>query len=259
MNPSICVVTALVGDLPYKRDAINNHKKYCIMHGYTYVCSEEPDPKCHPMWSKPELVLAQFERGFDFVFWLDGDSFFTNMEKRLEVFAEYEKDIVVAGDKNDIANTGHIFFRNSGWSRAFLAKWLLFRQPLPIGIYSKFREITTHFIFRVDGPYFNDQPPFNMLLAGADPTRQGEWYNFFNEVNLYSGNSRAKHMSELYAPICAANLERANSLVDEAIRPNVEVVVQSEMNSYPWTFKEGDFILHCVGDKGAYRDIMARV
>ena len=121
-NIKICVVTILIGDLSYKERAKINHQKYCDKHGYTYVCLEEPINDFHPMWMKPDFILSEFNNNHDYVFWMDGDSFFINMDISLKKFTDLNKDLVATGDENDVINTGHLFFKNSGWSLLFIKK-----------------------------------------------------------------------------------------------------------------------------------------
>lgn len=242
---SICVATLLIGDLSYKKIAKENHQKYCDKYGYTYVCVEEKLNNFHPMWMKPDLILKCFNDGYDYVLWMDGDSFFINMDIKLEKFIEKDVDFVATGDCNDIVNTGHMFLKNSDWSRKFIADWIGFRKPLPENALFLFEQVTTHFTIVGNQKLFNDQPPVNLLLGGACTEEVNKWFSIFNIVNFYSGNMYKKHGTE-YSPVISENIPRTQSLIEESMRSHVCIVPQCEMNSYPSTFKKGDFILHYV-------------
>jgi hypothetical protein len=244
----ICIVTILIGDLSYKEDARKNHEVYCKKHNYDYLCITEPLNDYHPMWMKPDVILLGLQRGYDYVFWMDGDSFFMNMDISLMKFVDLDMDLVATGDHNDIVNTGHLLFRNSDWSHKFMEEWKAFRKPLTPEIYEQFKQITTHFIYNSNSIYFNDQPPFNMLLAGASASKPNYWFEYFNAINLYENNSY-RLFDINYAPICKKNLERANGLIHQKFREYVKIVNQREMNSYSSNYRKGDFILHLVEDK----------
>lgn len=250
LKPSICIVTIMIGNLPYKNKSKENHKKYCDKYGYAYVCLEDKINDYHPMWMKPDLILRELKKGYDYVFWMDGDSFFVNMDISFDVFIKYSEDLIATGDENDIVNTGHLLFKNSNWSHEFIKKWIAFRQPINLSVFEKFKNITTHFYKEdVDNNILLcDQPPFNLLLGGADEKYQEDWFDIFNKVNLYSGNNHKIYGIE-YSPIKQENLERTNSLVCDSMKKHVRILEQCVMNSYPSTYKKGDFIIHFVTNK----------
>src|SRR5436190_7044920 len=128
MKP-ICVCTILIGDLPYKDAAKKNHREYCAHHSYAYICLERALNDYHPMWMKPDLILQVFSKKYEYVFFTDGDSFFINMDRALEDFI-CDKDLIASGDENDLINTGHLFFKNTAWSKSFIKHWIKFRRPL---------------------------------------------------------------------------------------------------------------------------------
>lgn len=261
-NPvrKICVVTVLIGDLGYKKIAKKNHQEYCDKHGYTYVCLEEKINDFHPMWMKPDLVLSQLKNGYDYVFWMDGDSFFANMNIKLEKFMCDNSDLIATGDLNDVVNAGHLLFKNSNWTLNFIEEWNKFRQPFLMDVYLKFSEVTTHFTTYNNNMYFADQPPVNLILGGATSDKMEEWFDIFNSINLYEGNKYKKYTSD-YSPINDDNLERTVSLICDKHRNHVKIVKQSEMNSYPDTVKKGDFIVHFVGTKNVQniQNVLTRI
>ena len=257
-KPTICIVTIMIGDLSYKNKAKENHKKYCDKYGYSYVCIEDKINDFHPMWMKPDLILRELNKGYDYVFWMDADSFFINMDISFDLFLKNKHDLITAGDENDIVNTGHLLFKNTEWSIKFIEKWLGFRKPLNQSVFEKFKNITTHFYIKEDCVFFNDQPPINLLLGGADEKYQEDWFDTFNKVNLYHGNKYRKHGIE-YSPTNKENLERCNSLISDSMKEHVCILEQSSMNSYPYTYKKGDFIIHFVTDKLNFNQILEQL
>jgi hypothetical protein len=257
-KPTICIVTIMIGDLCYKNKAKENHKKYCDKYGYSYICIEDKINDFHPMWMKPDLILRELKKGYDYVFWMDADSFFINMDMSFDSFLKNKHDLITAGDENDIVNTGHLLFKNTEWSIKFIEKWLGFRKPLNQSVFEKFKNITTHFYIKEDSVFLCDQPPVNLLLGGADEKYQENWFDTFNKVNLYYGNKYRKHGIE-YSPTNKENLERCNSLICDSMKEHVCILEQSSMNSYPYTYKKGDFIIHFVTDKLNFNQVLEKI
>jgi hypothetical protein len=174
---------------------------------------------------------------------MDGDSFFLNMDTKLEKFGELGVDFVATGDKNDMVNAGHLFFRNSEWTKKFLKNWKEFRTPMDSATYEQFKLITTHITLYKGQPSLLDQSPINILLAGGDPAKMSEWFSVFNKVNFWEGNPFRLH-DVTYSPLVKENLERTNSLLTEDMKKHVRIVEQRVMNSYRSNYQNGDFILH---------------
>jgi hypothetical protein len=80
-NTRICVVS---GRYPAtKFESHINHKAYCDRHGYTYVHCNWPTGATRPYFNKIRYLKA-YARYFDFVFWIDDDAFFMDMDKSLD-------------------------------------------------------------------------------------------------------------------------------------------------------------------------------
>lgn len=258
IQPRICIVTILIGNPPYKNKVKENHSKYCHKYGYSYVCLEDKINDFHPSWMKQELILSTFKEGYDYVFWMNGDSFFINMNISFDKFIEYPENFIATGDENDIINGSHLLFKNNEWSIKFIEKWIKFRQPLKQAVYEKFKNITTHFNEVNNNIIFNDQPPINLMLGGADENYQEDWFDIFNKVNLYNGNCLRKYNND-YSPINQNNLERTHSLICDDMKEHVRILEQSTMNSYPSTYKKGDFIIHFITNKTNFNEILEKI
>lgn len=244
----ICIVTLMIGPLPYKENAKKNHEKYCKKHGYTYKCIEKAEKNCHPAWMKPvvmERILNSNE--YDYVMWNDADSFFVNMDIRIEdLIWDPEADMIITGDANDVCNNGHIIMKNTEWSKQFLTKWKLFQILLPENVLSNFKKITTHFC---NQQMIGDQTAINIMFAGGDENNPNTWFDAFNRINLYKGNPFRVHKDPSYAPICRENLQKARLLICEKYRSHIQLIEQPLLNSYPSNIKPKDFVLHFVGHK----------
>ncbi|WP_338608578.1 hypothetical protein V6617_01385 [Pelagibacterium nitratireducens] len=80
-NAKICVVS---GRYPAtKFESYINHKAYCDRHGYGYVHCNWPTGASVPYFNKIRYLKA-YVGYFDYLFWIDDDAFFMDMEKSLD-------------------------------------------------------------------------------------------------------------------------------------------------------------------------------
>lgn len=263
----IRIISAWCGPMqPFAEAAKLNHERYAETHGYEYFLYDEiKNDLAEPGssfafrvgWAMPEMILDSFNSDADFVFWMDMDSFFTNMGKSLEDLTVLNKDLVFTGDHNDICNGGHLLFKNSNWSKNFLVKW----QEL-----SKIREPnlpTTHL-----SP--SGQPGCQIALVallGNFGANQSNFLNSFNQVNGWAGNTKRaiKRFRITHVPTTPRKLARVKRLVSPEIRSYVEIVEWRRLNSYHKSTKvsrrgiwrKGDPIVHLVaGSKDYFREFL---
>lgn len=62
-----------------------NHRAYCERHGYTYVHCGWPTRADNPYFNKIEY-LRHYAPNFDWIFWIDDDAFFMDLDAGLEQF-----------------------------------------------------------------------------------------------------------------------------------------------------------------------------
>jgi hypothetical protein len=83
----ICVLS---GRYPASRfESIYNHRAYCNRHGYTYIHCTWPSGQRNPYLNKLAYIREYFDF-FDFIFWIDDDAFFLDIEKPLSEFLPAE-------------------------------------------------------------------------------------------------------------------------------------------------------------------------
>jgi hypothetical protein len=76
----LCVLS---GRYPGSRFAsIYNHRAYCNRHKYTYIHCTWPTGQGNPYLNKLAYIREYFDF-FDFLFWIDDDAFFLDLEKPL--------------------------------------------------------------------------------------------------------------------------------------------------------------------------------
>lgn len=259
----IQIISAWCGPIqPFADAAMRNHRRYAKTHGYDYkvyqeilnnIAEPESSHAFQVGWAMPEMLLTSLNEGYDYVFWMDMDSYFTNMNITLDDILKEEKDLVFTGDHNDICNGGHLLFKNSAWSKEFLLKW----QRL-----SEVREkklATTHLT-----P--NGQPGCQIALVallGNFNVSQQDFAASFNRVNGWVGNPDRllKRFSRTHIPTTRKKIQKVKQLLSPEVREKVEIVKWRRLNSYHKSTKvrrsgrwrEGDPIIHLVaGTKEHY-------
>jgi len=141
----IVIVSIFAGPYDIDKDVWRqvsaNREEYAEMHGYGYVqfnglCTNRSDPlKLGDASWDALLALNDVQKRVDsnaWIFWMDPDSTFSDMNKRLEDFipregdGDAQKSLVITGDTNGF-NSGHFFVRANKWSEQFLIdSWSIF-------------------------------------------------------------------------------------------------------------------------------------
>ena len=103
--------------------SVHNKVDYTKRHGYElFVETKSLDGSRPHAWSKIKAVSKYLETGrFDWVMWMDCDSFFMNVNLRLEHVLDSAYDLIISED-GAMLNSGVFFIRNTAWSRAFLGR-----------------------------------------------------------------------------------------------------------------------------------------
>lgn len=245
MVSKILVISGHVSSADITPDYISivksNHASYAQKHGYGYeFFSELPseasldidrvgDSFVFYSWGKVFWCLSSLlkESNYDYVFWIDSDSLFINMECSLDDLVSYDKELVFTGDSYDVFNTGHFLFKRSNWSLLFLREWLAYREIIPCP-----RPNTTH--IAKDG-FLVDQPAANILLSAGSVVRPTKMTHFFNRINGYIGNKNAvPFFSYIFAPTNAIRCFCASLLISKRLRSYIKIVNQDRLNSYPF-------------------------
>eukprot|EP00928_Gymnodinium_smaydae_P013350 TRINITY_DN14874_c1_g2_i4.p1 TRINITY_DN14874_c1_g2~~TRINITY_DN14874_c1_g2_i4.p1 ORF type:complete len:361 (+),score=37.11 TRINITY_DN14874_c1_g2_i4:46-1128(+) len=120
--------------------AHRNFHEYSEHHGYRLFFHDKPFPSCvgcagrSPAWHKIRALQdAMQQDGVNFVFWMDSDSLFMNLDKNLtDVLPSDGKEMAIVGDHNAFLNSGHLVLRNSEWSKSLLEEaWSTYPPPQP--------------------------------------------------------------------------------------------------------------------------------
>lgn len=98
-----------------------NHSVYCARHGYDYLFDATPYPLASPFDQKTHAIIAALRRSrADWIFWIDDDAFFTDLDKKLtDIVAGETADFVFCRSPVNLRgqwshiNAGLYFVRNT--------------------------------------------------------------------------------------------------------------------------------------------------
>lgn len=223
------------------KHVVKNHRNYAKKHGYDYVfrsdysmpasSASSEDPFYVGCWSKPSFILDLLDSGYEYVFWIDADSIFTNFSVDLKDLIKMKKDFIFTGDRFDVCNSGHLFFKNTPFSKQFLTRWDESR-------FLKFSDIEKskiEFWVTEDNYSFGDQTNLNALL-NKNFLGVTDFIDAFNIINGYPGNKSRAHSNwqEIYNPADSKNIPNIErDLIRPEIRDCIGIVPQRRLNSYP--------------------------
>lgn len=248
------------------RHVIKNHENYAKKHGYDYAfrsdyampasSASSRDPFYIGCWSKPSFILDFLDSGYEYVFWIDADSVFTNFSVDLNDLIKTGKDFIFTGDGYDVCNSGHLLFKSTPFSRKFLTRW----DESRFLNFSSFDKNKIGFWVTDDGYSMGDQTNLNALL-NKDFTCSSEFIEAFNNINGYLGNKTRIHQNwqEIYNPAESKNIQNImRDLIGSEIQQHIGIVPQRRLNSYPnisagaGRYHFRDPIIHFVSDTKQY-------
>ena len=130
----------------YKETSFPNKQRYCDKHGYDFLpnCTNlipftrpKYDPELHPSWNTI-LYLKKYIDRYDWLLWVDADTYVVNSNVKLEDFVDNNYHMVIQCDYEDAAfmersalpakehraiNAGVVFCRNSNPLKDLLDQW----------------------------------------------------------------------------------------------------------------------------------------
>jgi hypothetical protein len=148
-----------------------NHQNYAKKHGYHYVFNEHfsfsasksasQDPEYLISWSKPSFILDLFDAGYEYVFWINPNSIFTNFSRDLSDLMEKCGDFIFTNDEYASCSTSHLFFKKTAYSRSLLSNWDGYRFLKP----SILEGFNNAVLITEEGYWYSDQESLSALLA----------------------------------------------------------------------------------------------
>lgn len=119
----ICIATAAIGK-KYQylcAPGIRSKRRYAHKHGYDFVYhTASLDPSRPPAWSKILLVHKLLPH-YDWVFWIDADTFIMNDQTRIETLIKGSYEFIGSSPNPAIPiNTGSFLIKNTPLMSTFL-------------------------------------------------------------------------------------------------------------------------------------------
>jgi hypothetical protein len=109
----------------YARYTIGLNADYALRHGYGFHVSTTPSPDRHPAWGKVEVARELLLR-CDWLFVIDADAIFLQVEKSLEPFTKLAGDLLICQNGPNGGrplNTGAMLMRNTPAMQRLLEVW----------------------------------------------------------------------------------------------------------------------------------------
>jgi hypothetical protein len=108
---------------------------YADRYGYHVEIYTKPLCSRPPTWNKLLIIQELFNKGYDFVFWIDSDSVFVRFDEDIADQIEADKDLYMVKFvdhviEGEVPNTGILLIRNSPWSKMVLEKLWGFEKYL---------------------------------------------------------------------------------------------------------------------------------
>lgn len=107
----------------YRYNAHINHQRYSDMRGieYNFHLSQNLS---NPFFTKCYAILASFDKGYNYVLWIDDDAFFIDPDwDCLSIFKKYTEDVIVTQGRTNkksgitFFNNGIMFIKNTEYMR----------------------------------------------------------------------------------------------------------------------------------------------
>jgi hypothetical protein len=103
----------------YRFNAHINHQRYADAQGIDYQFHKSENLS-NPFFTKCYAILDSFEKGYEYVLWIDDDAFFINLTwDCTSIFKQYEEDVIVTQGRTNkksgitLFNNGVMFIRNT--------------------------------------------------------------------------------------------------------------------------------------------------
>ena len=134
-RPSICICSSYDNGFA----EIGDHTSRTLVaygkrHGYPVEVVRNVAIDRHPAWHRLKLIEQLFDRGYDYVLWIDADAYFSRFDVDVGSIINGHADLYLVQHDHPsfrpvaVPNTGVMLVRNSTWSRALLNKlWSMVR------------------------------------------------------------------------------------------------------------------------------------
>lgn len=218
-----------------------NFQKYSESHGYDlHIKRELPKFKrlpscksdCLPIetkWFKIQLIINLLDKGYEWVFWTDADTLFTNLTQQLPIpQGTSDSEIIFSGDKS-MVNSGHILSHNSPWTLKFLKAQQVMKKARHIY-------------------HLEDNSGLVVLLALGIEDALKRTVSELGRIEHNDAHTRQKVKTQEDAT------RVMGQKMHNSFKGKIKIVPQNVMNAYPDTWKVGCLLVHLAGYEYANGD-----
>ena len=150
---------------------------YAKKHGYDFYIAKEKlttfrghdqTRDLEAAWSKLPLVHCLLDE-YDWVFWTDADSLILDFDIQLESFLDEEYDLIACESLStiDLINTGHVFYKNTPFTKELILNAWLDHNELTKGSYEQ-RRINRYIKNNGYENHVKMHPPIDFNLSPND-------------------------------------------------------------------------------------------
>lgn len=112
-----------IGHLSFynRREYVTHHQcRYQLRDNFTDTFEAVTSQGVTPAWVKISILLEELEREeYDWIFWIDPDALFTNMDIHLEQLVDDRYSLLITKDVNSL-NAGVCMLKVDDWSRRYM-------------------------------------------------------------------------------------------------------------------------------------------
>jgi len=123
--PRLAIVVAIdPHSLLFYKTEISAWACYCALHGYHFIEEHIHLLKGRHFFHNRQRVIQKYLPHYQWVVFIDGDSWVVNRTKRFEEILDDRYDLLLSMRENHEIFCGAIIIRNSPYGRSFLDNWL---------------------------------------------------------------------------------------------------------------------------------------
>jgi hypothetical protein len=123
--PRLAVLVAIDPDtLLFYKTEMSAWACYCSLHGYHFIEEHITLLKGRNYYHSRQRIIQKYLPHFQWIVFIDGDSWVVNRTKRFEEILDDRYDILLSMRENHEIFCGALIIRNSPYSRSFLDNWL---------------------------------------------------------------------------------------------------------------------------------------
>jgi hypothetical protein len=169
----------------WARHSLYLNKKYTEKNGYDFILKSEPyDSSVTHAWQKIPGILELFDKGYDFVMYIDTDAIFYKQDITIEsIIKKYSGDMLFCSDEKNSnglykINGGTVIANNTKKSRYLLEKWWNTRHKYKVFPYEQ---------LAISDIYEKKIPDIESNMITVAP--ENEFNSSYGDLLKYTNNS----------------------------------------------------------------------